>query len=209
MKFELPKIYPITDVYLTRLSHLEQVEKLVEGGAEMIQLRDKRAAPRDFYEAARAVMNFARAMRVKIIVNDRADIALAVRADGVHLGQNDLPPAEARKILGARAVIGFSTHSPEEAAAAAARLPIDYVAVGAVFPTASKENPEAIVGTEGVAEARTAIGAMPLVAIGGIAPDNARRVLASGANSLAVIGSILRPADRIAENLRRFREMLD
>src|SRR5687767_9706256 len=109
MPFSLPKIYPITDVNVSGLSHLEQVEKLVEGGAELIQLRDKHALPKDFYESAKAVLEFARPRKVRIIINDRVDVALALGADGVHLGQNDLPPERARALLGRYAIIGFST----------------------------------------------------------------------------------------------------
>lgn len=203
MRFELPKIYPITDVSVSKLSHLEQIEKLVEGGAKFIQLREKRASSRDFYEAAKAVLEFARPRKVKIIINDRVDIALAVKADGVHLGQDDLPPQTAREILGEKAIIGFSTHSVLQAIEAI-DLPIDYVAIGAVFFTSSKEKPEAIIGTEDVKEARAAIGDFPLVAIGGINFENIPSVFQSGADSVAVISAILNPPHLIAENTRKF-----
>ena len=202
MKFELPKIYPITDVSLSKLSHLEQVKKLIEGGARLIQLREKRASPKDFYRSAQEVMDFARARKVKIIINNRVDIALAVGADGVHLGQNDLPPAHARKILGAKAIIGFSTHSAAQAAEAVG-LPIDYLAIGPVYPTASKENPDAVIGLKGVEETRRATGTFPLVAIGGIGFENAAGVFESGADSLAVISALLRPGSEIAENYKK------
>jgi thiamine-phosphate pyrophosphorylase len=201
MKFSLPKIYPITDVSLSKLSHLKQVEKLVEGGAELIQLRDKHALPKDFYEAAKEVLEFARPRKIKIIINDRVDIALAVKADGVHLGQDDLPPEQARKILGTRAIIGFSTHSTAQAIEAI-KLSIDYTAIGAVFPTSSKEKPEAIVGIETVKKVRQAIGDFPLVAIGGIGFENARSVLQNGADSVAVISAVLNPSHQIIENIR-------
>src|SRR5687768_11240200 len=138
MKFSLPKIYPITDVSISKLSHLEQVEKLIEGGAKLIQLRDKNASSKDFYEAAKKVIEFARPKKVKIIINDRVDIALVLKADGVHLGQDDLPPPHARKILGNKAIIGFSTHTLSQAVEAV-NLPIDYLAIGPIFPTSSKE----------------------------------------------------------------------
>ena len=145
MKFALPKIYPITDISQSKLSHLQQVKQLIEGGAKLIQLRDKYAAPKDFYVSAKEVMEFARPKNVKIIINDRVDIALAANADGVHLGQDDLPPEQARKILGKKAIIGFSTHSVEQIAEAL-KFPVDYLAIGPVFPTLSKENPDAVVG---------------------------------------------------------------
>jgi thiamine-phosphate pyrophosphorylase len=203
MKFELPKVYPITDVSISKLSHLKQVEKLIEGGARFIQLREKHASSKDFYDAAKAVLEFARPGNVKIIINDRVDIALAIKADGVHLGQDDLPPQTAREILGEKAIIGFSTHSVEQAIEAV-KLPLDYVAIGAVFQTFSKEKPEAIIGTEGVKKVREAIGNFPLVAIGGINFENARGVFQSGADSVAIISSILNPPHLIAKNTKKF-----
>lgn len=203
MKFTLPKIYPITDRRLTGLSHAAQVEKLLAGGARLIQLREKHAAPKAFYEEAEAALEIARRNGARIIVNDRVDLALALGADGVHLGQDDLPPEKAREILGPDVIIGFSTHSVEQAIAAA-RLPIDYLAIGPVFATSTKENPDAVVGVEGVARVRAAIDDFPLVAIGGITPSNFRAVVEAGADSLAVIKSILFPPGQIAENLKTF-----
>src|SRR4028119_1452310 len=127
-KFELPKIYPITDRRISLLPHVEQVEKLIAGGAQFIQLREKHLAPKDFYSEAEKVLAFARRRDVKIIINDRVDLALALKADGVHLGQDDLPPAEARKILSETAIIGFSTHSVEQAIDAI-KFPVDYIAI--------------------------------------------------------------------------------
>ena len=199
----VPKIYPITDTRLTGLSHTEQVEKLFGGGAKFIQLREKHASPKDFYEDAESVIKFARQNGVKIIINDRVDIALALKADGVHLGQDDLPPAKARAILGEKAIIGFSTHSVQQAIEAV-KLPVDYVAIGPVFATQTKENPDEIVGIEGVKRVREAIGGFPLVAIGGIKPENFREVLEASADSLAVIKSILFPPEKIAENIHSF-----
>jgi thiamine-phosphate pyrophosphorylase len=197
----LPKIYPITDVRLTKLSHAEQVEKLLEGGAEIIQLREKYAAPKDFYESAKKALEIARRQNVKIIINDRVDIALALEADGVHLGQDDLPPEHARKFLGEKAIIGFSTHNIKQAISAV-KLPIDYLAIGPVFATKTKENPDEIVGIEAVKKVREAIGDFPLVAIGGITSENFRDVLNAGANSVAIISDLLSDAEKIAEKMR-------
>lgn len=196
-------IYPITDTRITNLSHAEQVVKLIEGGATLIQLREKYSSPKAFYEDARKALEIARAERVKIIINDRVDIALALKADGVHLGQDDLPPAAARKILGEKAIIGFSTHSVGQAVEAV-KFPVNYVAIGPVFTTQTKENPDEIVGLEGVRKVRAAIGDFPLVAIGGITSENFQAVLEAGADSLAIIKSVLFPPERIAENLRLF-----
>ena len=204
MNLNLPKIYPITDTRLTRLSHAEQVEKLIGGGARFIQLREKYASPKEFYEDAKSAIEIARQNSAKIIINDRVDIALALRADGVHLGQDDLPPEKARKILGENAIIGFSTHSVKQAIEAV-RLPVDYVAIGPVFATQTKENADEIVGIEGVRQVREAIKDFPLVAIGGITTENFREIFEAGADSLAVIKAVLSPPEKIAENLQRFQ----
>ncbi len=196
----LPKVYPITDTRLTGLSHAAQVEKLIRGGAKFIQLREKHAAPQNFYDDAESAIEIARQSGVTIIINDRVDIALALKADGVHLGQDDLPPAKAREILGEKAIIGFSTHSPQQAIEAVL-FPVDYIAIGPVFATQTKENPDEIVGIEGVKRVRAAIGDFPLVAIGGITPENFRDVFRTGVDSLAVIKSVLFPPEKIEANM--------
>ncbi|HLL71565.1 MAG TPA: thiamine phosphate synthase, partial [Pyrinomonadaceae bacterium] len=136
----LPKLYPITDARLSRLTHAEQVSRLRDGGAKFIQLREKHLSPREFYTEAEAALAVARERGARIIINDRADIALALGADGVHLGQDDLDPAAARRLLGDRFIIGYSTHTIQQAIEAA-RLPIDYIALGPIFDTHTKENP--------------------------------------------------------------------
>jgi len=201
LKLQLPKIYPVTDTRLAKISHAAQVEKLVEGGATIVQLRDKHAAPKDFYEAAKEALEIARRRNVKIIINDRVDLALALRTDGVHLGQNDLPPEQARKILGESAIIGFSTHNIEQAISAV-RLPINYLAIGPVFTTRTKDNPEKAVGLETVKRVREAIGDFPLVAIGGITSENFREVLAAGADSLAIIADLISDSSNISHKLK-------
>ncbi len=192
MSFELPKLYPVTDRRLSGLSHAEQVARLIEGGAAFIQLREKHLSPREVYSEAEEALKVARASGAKLIVNDRADIALALGADGVHLGQDDVPPEAARALLGERAIIGFSTHRVEQAIAAA-RLPVDYIAIGPVFATTSKENPDAVVGLEGLRRVREAVGSVTLVAIGGVTRENGPSVLAAGADSIAVISALLSP----------------
>ncbi len=198
MRYPLPKIYPITDTRITKLSHTEQVKRLIEGGAEFIQLREKYLAPKDFYDDAFEALKIARAENVKIIINDRVDIALALKADGVHLGQDDLPPVSARKILGENAIIGYSTHNLEQLKKAI-KLPIDYVAIGPVFATKTKENPDETIGIEIVEQARKIIGDFPLVAIGGMNSTNFLEVLSSGANSAAIISDLLSEPKKIAE----------
>lgn len=206
MNFELPKFYPITDVRLSGLSHAEQVNRLARGGARFIQLREKNASPKEFFRAAREALEIARRKNVKIIINDRVDIALALKADGVHLGQDDLPPAAARKILGKDAIIGFSTHSVRQALEAV-ELPVDYIAVGPVFATKTKENPDQIVGLDGLKAVREAIGEFPLTAIGGIGVENFHPVLRAGADSAAVISDVLSCPNQISETTRGFFEM--
>ena len=199
----LPKIYPITDTRISNLSHAEQVERFIEGGATIIQLREKRASPKEFYELAKKALEIARRHKVKIIINDRVDIALALKADGVHLGQTDLPPNHAREILGKNAIIGFSTHNLQQAVEAI-KLPIDYLAIGPVYATQTKENAEKSVGIEGVKLVRSTIGDFPIVAIGGITSENFQEVIQAGANSLAVISDILRDPNKISEKTRKF-----
>src|SRR5262245_7232880 len=166
MHLTLPTIYPLTDTRLSGLSHAEQVAQMVAGGARFIQLREKHAAPDDFYCEAQKALQIGRRHGAKIIINDRVDIALALRADGVHLGQDDLPPSEARKLLGDNAIIGFSTHNLEQVHAAL-KLPVDYIAFGPIFATSSKENPDPVVGLDSLRVIRQAAGSFPIVAIGG------------------------------------------
>ncbi|MDT5157512.1 MAG: thiamine-phosphate pyrophosphorylase [Acidobacteriota bacterium] len=207
----LPRLYPITDRLLSGLSHAEQVARLSEGGARLVQLREKHLSPREFYSEAEEALKVARARGVRLVINDRADIALALGADGVHLGQDDMPPLAARALLGDKAIIGFSTHSVEQAVGAS-RLPIDYVAIGPVFATSSKDNPDAVVGLEGVRGVREVLGPIPLVAIGGVTRERARAVLEAGADSVAVLSALLPSLDP-AEITRRTRfflaELLD
>lgn len=201
MSFTLPKLYPITDTLISGLSHAEQVELIADGGASLIQLREKRATPREFYQAALEAMLIARRVGVQIIVNDRVDIAIAVKADGVHLGQNDLPPDRARSLLGETRIIGFSTHSVEQALAADL-APVDYVAIGPIFQTFAKDRPDPIVGLETVAEVKRRIS-KPLVAIGGITLQTASSVIEAGADCVAVISDLLSAGD-IPDRTRRF-----
>lgn len=198
----LPKIYPITDARITNLSHAEQCRRLLKGGADFIQLREKYALSGDFFESAKRALEITRRTDAKIIINDRVDIALTLKTDGVHLGQTDLPPAKAREILGVKAIIGFSTHSAQEAVEAL-KFPVDYIAVGPVFATSTKEDPDKIVGLDGLRKVRRAIGRFPVVAIGGINFENYREVLEAGADSVAIISGLLSPIDKISANFRR------
>ncbi len=203
MKITIPKIYPITDTGISGLSHIEQVRRMVSGGATFIQIRDKFAHASEFYNSVIEVMSFTRELDVKVIVNDRVDIALATRADGVHLGQDDLPATEARKILGPDAIIGVSTHSLEQFRAALG-LPVDYIAIGPIFATNTKHDHDPVVGLETIRIVKSIARGIPIVAIGGISLATAASVLEAGADSVAVISDVLSSADDISSRVRQF-----
>ncbi len=196
----LPRLYAITDASAAE-SHVEQVEQFARAGVRWIQVRDKRASGRDLYEITVAALAVARPLGAKIIVNDRVDVALAAGADGAHVGQDDLPADGARQVLGPDRIVGVSTHSPEQAVVAMMR-PVDYVAIGPVFATSTKENPDPVVGLDGVAAVRALVG-VSLVAIGGITLDRAPEVIAVGADSVAVVGD-LRAGGSLEARAREF-----
>jgi thiamine-phosphate pyrophosphorylase len=206
VRFTLPKIYPITDTTISGLSHRDQVKQLIDGGATLIQLREKRASPREFFQDAREALSIAHSAGIKLIINDRVDIALVIGADGVHLGQRDIPVEAARRLLGDQSIIGFSTHNVNQVEEAVRRS-VDYLAVGPIFSTATKENPDPIVGLHELAQIKSLMGSLPLVAIGGIRADRAREVLMSGADSVAVISAVLNRLNPIAENLRNLQSL--
>ncbi len=184
----LPRLYAITDRDLSNCTHAEIVAQLLAGGARLIQLRDKEANAKELLDAARACLQLTRAAGAVLIINDRVDVALAANADGVHLGQNDLAIEEARELLGPDKIIGVSTHSLEQFHLAF-ETSADYLAVGPVFTTTTKENPDPVVGLELVREAR-ALTDRPLVAIGGITLERAPAVVAAGADCVAVIAAL-------------------
>ena len=204
---KLPRIYPLTDVPLSRISHAEQVKLLSLGGASLIQLREKRMPPREFYEQAKKAVAVALSCGVQLLINDRIDVALAVGAAGVHLGQDDMPPEAARKLLGPNAVIGYSTHNIQQAIAAT-KLPIDYVAIGPIFATTTKSDTAPVLGLDGLRTVRQAIGTFPLVAIGGITHGNASKVIEAGADSVAVISALLSNPTRISDATHSFLQDL-
>ena len=196
--FRLPRVYPLTDVQLSGLAHAEQVRLLSLGGATLVQLREKQMSPKEFYEQAKVAVAVAAQGGVQLIINDRVDVALAVGANGVHLGQDDLSPEAARKLLGPHAIVGYSTHNVEQAIEAS-KLPINYLAIGPIFATSTKSDTAPVLGLEGLRAVRQAIGDFPLVAIGGITLSNARDVIEAGAGSVAVITAVLSRSDRITE----------
>jgi thiamine-phosphate pyrophosphorylase len=204
----LPKVYPITDIRLSGLSHVEQVERLAAGGAALIQLREKSLSPLEFFQHAKLALEFARRRSIRIIINDRSDIAIATKADGVHLGQDDLTPEAARRMLGRDAIIGYSTHNIEQARHALS-LPIDYLAIGPIFATSSKTDTEPIVGLEGLRSVAGVASGLPIVAIGGITAANAPAVIAAGASSVAIISALLTQNNSISQRTRNLIETLD
>ncbi len=174
------------------------VEALLEGGAGLLQYRHKGDFTRAVFAELEAVAQRCAAAGARLVVNDRADLAALVDA-GVHLGQQDLTPAQARRIVGAR-LIGYSTHNEAQFTAAETEG-ADYLAFGPVFPTASKENPDPVVGLEMLARLRP-LSERPLVAIGGITRETAAAVWRAGADSVAVIGDIL-PAELSKQSIRK------
>ena len=206
MRLTLPKIYPITDRQLSGLSHAEQVQRLINGGATFIQLREKHLPPIDFLRDAEAASKVAGDNRVTLIINDRVDIAMAINAGGVHLGQDDMPVEAARRLVQADTLIGFSTHTQQQMETAV-RLPIDYVAFGPVFTTSTKQDHDPAVGLEQLRAVRNIAADLPLVAIGGITAANVQAVLAAGADSVAVIASVIGERSRIERNMRRMLEL--
>ena len=206
--FRLPRVYPLTDVRLSGLSHAEQLRLLIAGGASLVQLREKQLPALQFYEEAKAAMLVAEREGVQVIINDRMDIALAVGAHGVHLGQDDMPPEAARRLLGPEAIVGYSTHNVEQALMALT-LPIDYVAIGPIFGTSSKRDTAPTLGLEGLRAVRRVVGAVPLVAIGGISLGNAAEVIEAGADSVAVISALVSDPSRITEAAGEMREKLE
>ena len=176
---------------------------MIEAGAGILQIRHKGHWTRDLFEQGQVVMRLCEQAAVPLIVNDRADIALLLNA-GLHLGQDDLRPQDARRLIGAVACLGYSTHNAGQLTAAA-QEPVDYLAIGPLFATQSKINPDPVVGVDRL-RAWRGLTNKPLVAIGGITRENARSVLEAGADSVAVIGDLL-PAECAASSIaERFHQ---
>ena len=175
---------------------MDLTRALLDGGARFLQLRAKHLPSADLLDLAAAIAELARPRGARLIVNDRADLARLANADGVHLGQDDLPPAAVRAIVGGDAIVGVSTHTLDQIDRAVAE-PVSYVAIGPVFGTTTKATGYEAVGLEIVRAAaeRAARRGLPLVAIGGITLATAASVIASGAASVAVIGDLLATGD--------------
>ena len=191
--------------FLRERSLVQLVGRAIQGGVDMVQLREKNLETRLWLDLAIGLAKLCRKNKVFFIINDRVDIAAVCGADGVHLGQDDFPVALARKILGKGKIIGKSTHSLEQAKAALKEKP-DYVAVGPVFwtPTKKIDRP---VGVELIVQVRK-LTKKPVIAIGGIRPENAASVRVAGATGVAVVSALMTAPD-VAVAARAFREALD
>ncbi len=186
----LPKFYPILDPEIAARHGIDPViaaEQILEGGATILQFRHKGFFSREVFAQLERVAELCRDAGVLFVVNDRADLA-ALTGAALHLGQDDLTPTAARKIVGAKTLIGFSTHNEAQLRAAAAE-PASYLALGPIFGTASKQNPDPIVGIDELRRLRP-LTDRPLVAIGGITRANAQSVFTAGADSVAIIGDL-------------------
>jgi thiamine-phosphate pyrophosphorylase len=200
--FSIPGLYAILDhaSFPEPEDLLSTAKELTAAGVTLLQYRNKSGNARQILaeatELRRTLGN-----SVKLIMNDRPDLALIAGSDGVHVGQDDLSPEGARKVIGASRWLGVSTHNPEQVREAD-KTSADYIAIGPVFTTSSKANPDPVIGLEGVRTAR-ALTRKPLVAIGGITRLNCRSVIDAGADSLAVISDLLREPGKSAEEFLR------
>jgi thiamine-phosphate pyrophosphorylase len=204
----LPRLYPILDAgyFPDTLGLIAAAEELLSAGATLIQYRNKSGNARVMLEQARELRRQLRARApapqvAKLIMNDRADLCILAEFDGVHVGQEDLSPESVRRIIGPDRWLGVSTHNPEQVKEAD-QTSADYLAVGPVFSTCSKDRPDPVVGLEGVRRARS-LTRKPLVAIGGITRSNAASVIEAGADSVAVISDLLREPRKSAEEFFR------
>ncbi|MFI5104572.1 MAG: thiamine phosphate synthase [Terriglobales bacterium] len=197
-----PALYAILDASQAGGADSSVARILAGAGVELIQIRDKKASTRKLYDASKRLAETLAPAGVRIIVNDRADIAAMIGAGGVHVGQDDLPVEAARKICRSARWVGVSTHNLEQLREAN-RTSADYIAVGSIFPTATKENPDPVVGL-GLLRAARELTKKPLVAIGGITIESAEAVYRAGADSVAVVRDLISAGDPA----RRVREYL-
>lgn len=201
------RVYVITDSHPARgRSHLQIAEAAIRGGATAVQLRMKEEPAREILDAARAIVPLCRAAGVALLVNDRADVAMIAGADGVHVGQDDLPAEAVRRLMGPDALIGVSAATVAEAVAAE-RAGADYLGVGAVYATATKSDAGAPVGPARLGEIRRAVR-LPVVGIGGITVENAAAAILAGADGVAVITAVTLADDMVAA-VRRLRGAVD
>jgi thiamine-phosphate pyrophosphorylase len=206
------RLYALVDPATSGGFALDDLARRVAGGgATLVQLRDKEGSTRRLVEEARAIKQALHGTGVPLLINDRVDVALAAAADGVHIGQGDMAVEDARRLLGPRAVIGLSLKTVEHAKAAPVDR-LDYVAIGGVFATTSKDNTAAPIGPQGLRTVAAAVRArapkLPIVAIAGIDRTNAADVIAAGADGVAVISALSAAADPAAA-ARALRAVVD
>ena len=204
---KLPALYVIVDtetLLRQRMSLVDFARQLDASGIELVQLRSKGSSPGQVIDACNLLRN--ELPGTMLLLNDHADLVLSARADGVHLGQSDLAPGQARLLVGSAAIVGLSTHTDAQLMAAA-ETTADYVAIGPVFATSTKLDAEPPVGLEGVRRAR-ALTRKPLVAIGGITRQNCRAVLEAGADSVAVISALFSATESVEQVARDFLRVL-
>ena len=202
----LPRLYVILDAALLTAPETECAQELAGAGVRLLQYRNKRASARELFESSKGLSSLLIPQDVIFVLNDRADVASAVEASGVHLGQEDLRAEAARSVIGTGKLLGVSTHNLEQFKEAAATS-ADYVAVGPVFSTSTKANPDPVVGIEFISSARALTG-KPIVAIGGITLERAAEVIQAGADSVAVISDILLARDP-GQRARQYIEVLE
>jgi thiamine-phosphate pyrophosphorylase len=205
MRLVLPRLYVILDATLLNNSPQDCARELAAAGVRLLQYRNKSASARDLLKTSSEFVSSLTSYGSSLIVNDRPDIAALAGAAGVHVGQEDLDPAQARAVVGEGMWIGTSTHNLEQFRAAAAS-PADYIAIGPIFPTKSKANPDPVVGLELIRLVRPLTN-KPIVAIGGITLERAASVIAAGADSVAVIRDVL-CAEKPGEQARRYLDLL-
>jgi thiamine-phosphate pyrophosphorylase len=208
---ELPRLYPILDADALARAGIPLIaagHALYDAGVRWVQYRDKQATDGEVLERMRLLRSIFPAGDAVLLLNDRVLLCAAAEADGVHIGQEDMDPAEARKALGRGRLLGVSTHNVAQLRAVVKTGVADYLAIGPVFATASKENPDPVVGLEGVKAAR-ALTRLPLVAIGGITAENGREVIEAGADAVAVISALLPQAGQgMSQRIRDFLAFL-
>jgi len=205
MLLKLPRVYPILDTEMLESCGTGAevaAAAFLDGGAGILQFRHKGHWSREVYAIAEGVARLCREAGAQFIINDRADFAMLLGA-GLHVGQDDLMPRDARKLVGGEAIVGYSSHNAAQLCAAGGE-PVDYVALGPIFVTASKRNPDPVVGVEELRRCRPLVE-KPLVAIGGITMGNAAAVLRAGADSLAILSGLL-PDSVSARSLRERME---
>ena len=206
MRLVLPRLYVILDAALITSSERDCVLSLAEAGVRLIQYRNKSAPARQYLDSSRGLAEALRPHGVTFLVNDRPDVAFLSGASGVHVGQDDLEVEQARLVLGSDKLVGVSTHNLEQFNKAAASS-ADYIAIGPLFSTTSKANPDPVVGLAFLRSVR-GLTDKPIVGIGGISLDRAKSVIEAGADSVAVVSGVL-GAPNPSQSARQYLEVLE